>query len=1159
MPRIGRDKMAVQNNEALRLWLWLTQAEKVVTKAIRESDAPFLGLLGETFTKEVRDAMDKAIAANPTVVGYVNRLESHPALFAVHLAWHVMHGMGQGGHFSLYPYVQKALGMSHEPGQAEREPLWQTFRRSLLLLGLEPSPHTSGPHFMANEYLRQAGVPLPFVDDLAARMLSFAKKVGLPEDDDPEGIVSWQSELDARLDTPFSQTARKALALDHQGYYTRVFLRVYAAGGQAVDANNVLEKAMATAFQGGSSSALRRAALPRVLLHDGCLGVFFPGGEEQEWLIEVDGTNRKYWTGAEDRFIPISQVLPTGLMVRGLSNGQKMHMSLWEDDKPNRLLFFSDTGRLAGRGQLAQKEPLTLPPGGYMVLARFTPAGVEAEAISEAPQLVSFPLLLGPGKTRALTNGPARLEVHAECIPLIRWLGAARASKEGVEFQYGAVDLDVELPADWLGKGASYELTLSPGERGASQVVPLELDADGKGSFCVSGLATQAGWKPGLMRLVVELRRTGEARILLRTAALFWLGLHEVRRGLRFHCTDWPENLKLDFGENLERNGNDLVVQDVAARGVRLVFALSEKRQQSLTWNVPGVFLEVESVAEGGVSSRALRALGSTETISLISAKQIVVIASDPGTLRLGEWSQWVDFSRTSTKLLSAAFLASRLTPQSNTLLYENAVTGTSLDLLRLTQPHEVSGFSAQVQSGQFVIRLHVSEPIEAVSVRALALLSDDDDPFTLQANAGVWSGTRFGQAKLMVLDASRGGYTAFVYLNLDYWPGGAWLFNLDAQIKGIWGHLQNSRQDVFTAGLLWEEGGHALTANAWLEQLDALEDRPACDLLKRVHTALLICYAQEAWDGIAWLGNTWKVLTKRWRGREAEALPSLVDMAAMRPPEDSSPSWLPQLSTAAALPGLFALTAEEYRRVNEKPHPLSRALRAMGEMAARWPTVFPDLLHFSAAAACANFPVIAARGAMPQGVDPQRYVEAIHAVPEVEYIYQLGDEDALPGPGDYLGPLHYRHAWRALETAYERTLQGNDIWRGQGIGLAQHAHRVMPILDGWGVPQAWHGKSPHINAWPADPDAVEDDDVLQQRENLDHIAHLLAGLALACRREVRVSGVLELYLNQLNQAGIPLGGPLAFLLQIGDALFAYYLLLWELVLKADAQRENHE
>jgi len=95
------------------------------------------------------------------------------------------------------------------------------------------------------------------------------------------------------------------------------------------------------------------------------------------------------------------------------------------------------------------------------------------------------------------------------------------------------------------------------------------------------------------MRLVVELRRSGEARILLRTATLFWLGLREISRGLRFRCTEWPENLKLEFGENLDRDGNDLTVKDANARGLRLVFGLNQARQQSLTWNVPGCLLRL--------------------------------------------------------------------------------------------------------------------------------------------------------------------------------------------------------------------------------------------------------------------------------------------------------------------------------------------------------------------------------------------------------------------------------------------------------------------------------------------------------------------------------------------------------------------------------------
>lgn len=498
--------------------------------------------------------------------------------------------------------------------------------------------------------------------------------------------------------------------------------------------------------------------------------------------------------------------------------------------------------------------------------------------------------------------------------------------------------------------------------------------------------------------------------VLLRSSSLYWLGLNEISRGLRFRCTAFLENLKLEFSENLVCSGDDLKPKDINARGVRLVFALSEKRKQSLTWNMPGVFVEIEEVVESGLKNRIRRALGSTESVSLTSAKQIVVSASDPGILRLGEWSQRVDFARHSIKMLSAAFLASRLTPQFNMLVYVNEVTGTELSLLRLTQPHEVNGFTARAQGGQIDIRLHVPESLEALSVRVLALLSEEDDIFILQANSSEWTNTRFGRARLMVTGGSQGDYDAHLYINLDFWPEGAWLFNLDGQIKGGWGHLENSRQDVFAAGFLLGRGGQILSHQAWLDQVQVLEDKPACELLQRIHAALLVCYAQEAWDGLSWLVSTWKTLTERWRGREVMALTTLSDLVAMRPPEGVSASWLPQLAIAATLPGLFALPVEEYRRVNEKAHPISRSLRAMGEIADSYPAVFPRLISPVVAMGFENVQAMM-RGAMPKGFDPHRYSDAMRQIDSHEYVFRLGDEGFLPGPGDYLGPLHYRHA----------------------------------------------------------------------------------------------------------------------------------------------------
>lgn len=1127
----------------------LSEAEKSIRGAVQESDAPFLGLLGESFSTEIRKAVDEAIAANPTVAGYTRWLHLYPALFATNLAWHVMRGMGESGHFSLYPYIQKALGVAATPDQRERENLWRAFRHALLALGLEPSPRTFGTHYMADEYLRQAGVPLPFVDDLAERMLTFAKKVGIPYDDDPEGITAWQTELDDRLNIPFSQTARKTLALDRQGYYTRLFLRVYTNDGQPTDNSNKLEKAISEAFQQQTTPGIKRTALPRIALNNGCLGVFFPGGDDQEWRVEVDGEKRLYRSGVEDQFIPLGHVLPSKIEVSSLNSGQKVQTTIWEDEKPNRMLFFSETGRLLGRGQLAQ-GPLNLPPGAYTVLSRFSPNDIETDELSDAPPLFTFTLSLRPGETRVLANGPASLEVRADSEPLIDWQGNAHASKDGVEFIFGQAGLEVEIPTDWLDIGAHYELTLMPSGAGTEKIIPLAVDAEGRSIIDLSAIAAGENWKPGLIRLLVELRRAGEKRVLSRSARLYWLGLREISRGLRFVCTHWPENLDLNCSDNVSRNGNDLTYKEAAARNVRLVFDLSEKRQQSLSWNVPGVFIEIEQPAGGGIPERVSRAIGSTESVSLTSPKQIIVIADEPGVLQLGDWSQHVDFTRRSSKVLPASFLSSRLTPQSSTLVYRNERTGNSLELLKLTQPHEVISFSSKIVNGQFEAHLQLSEPLDALSIRALNLMSDEDYVFELPANSSDWIQTRFGTARLMVVKGSNGGYAAYLYINLEYWPSGAWLFYLDAQIKGIWGHLQNNRQDMFAAGMLLSDG-QVLTPRLWLGELKALEDKKALEVLARVHTAMQACYAKATWDSIAWLGDAWKTLAERWKGHEGKGLITLADLTAQRAPDDASSTWLPQTSITSTLPGLFALEAQEYRRINEKPHPLTRSLKAMASADEAYPAVFPDLLHFAAAAGFRNFAEIAI-GKPPSGFKPDLYSQTLISADASENQYRINDDTWLPGPGDFLGPLHYRHAMRMLEDKYDRSLGGNEIRRGQALGMCIRFHRDRPTLDVPGTPGHYCAYSPHIMPWAYPTDDGLDDSILQRYENLSHLAHFVAWLAYACRLETRVPGTLSKFISDLpDQAHVE--SSLTYATQIGESLFAYYLLLWELALKADA------
>jgi len=1147
--------MAQINPTQLKRRLLLDQSEKVMKRRIETSDAPFLGLFGQVFDEypDMRQAVAEEIGANPSCPGYLRHLEQRPALFSVWMVWHVMKGMGQDGHFSLYPHLQNALGLAQELGQAEREPLWSSFRNAIVKLGLDPSPVTSGPHFMFKEYLRQVGVPLAWASALAGKMLAFARKAGLPDDDDPEGITSWQSALDAKLNSPFPQTARKGLALDALGYYTRVFLRVRNARGQAIDATHTLEKAMASALSAADlgNDAIRRAAMPYVLLHDGILGAFLPGREEGEWCVSVDGVSRSYRSSADDRFVPISVALPPQIEIRDGLNGQSSKIILWEDERPNRLLIFAASGRLKGTAQLAQPEVLILPPGNYTILSRFAPNGLEVEEVREQPRLFMFSLFLHPGSRYVLDNGPAQLSLQAESQAFLNWQGDGRSTREGTEFFPDNLSVMVEIPPDWLALGGrDYVLSLTAAGLDARLEIPLTVNEAGTVLVDIGSEARRAGWAKGFSRLLAELRRPGEVRALQRSAVLYWHGLLSISDGLRFTCEASPVNFEPLISENVTLSDNILKPANGTGRMLRLVFKLGDQRRQVLTWAMPGVFVEVECFLDGGQTQRVSRPLGSTEVVSTLSAKQILVTASDAGELRLGDWLQQVDFARRPLKALSAAFLADHITPRANTLSYLNRRSGTEIPLLRLVRPHGVCGIKGEVQDGQFVVRLDMEEPLEELAISAQELMSGERVTMKLSANATEWTGQTFARARLMVLKDEESGYQAHVYFDLDRWPSGAWVFGFDGRLRGIWGHLENARRDLFAIGLAWDERRQAQRPENILARLDALDDDKALVVLQRVQEALLPCYALESWNSLKWLGDAWSKLVTRWKDREAEALTALADMAALRPPEDSAASWQLQVTAGAALPRLFTLSAKEYRRVNERPSPMLRALNAIGTMATIYPSVFPDLIHPVAAMGFSNARAIM-NGANPDGFDIEQYTQALGQVDSYEYLFQLDDDGFLPGPGDYLGPLHLRHALRSLESRYKAGLSGNELRRGQAIGLCQHACRRLPTLEGTGTPAKPQRKSPLVNPWRNTGEAV-DEEVALTREHLDGMAHLLASLAWVCRLDGRQPGTLKAWLTRLNQMNIPLQGPLSYLLQVGEAIFSFYLVLWELVLMAN-------
>ena len=73
-----------------------------------------------------------------------------------------------------------------------------------------------------------------------------------------------------------------------------------------------------------------------------------------------------------------------------------------------------------------------------------------------------------------------------------------------------------------------------------------------------------------------------------------------------------------------------------------------------------------------------------------------------------------------------------------------------------------------------------------------------------------------------------------------------------------------------------------------------------------------------------------------------------------------------------------------------------------------------------------------------------------------------------------------------------------------------------------------------------------------QKQENLQNILHFLSLFALHCRASARSPASLHAFMSRLHSAEQPVDACIPYLLQVGDAFFAYYLLLWEVVLTSE-------
>ena len=1141
--------------------IWHQHTEEVLRHSIAQGEYPYLGLYHSSFTPKMREFLDKQTKLyHKPVKEYIHALRKWPAIYACYLTLHVAESYGDESGRGIYPAIGFAVsGKSQELTTHDREALWLAYRLACLKLGLAVSSRQSGTNYMVNEYLQQSGVPVNYVVDLVKRMIRYAKKVGLPSDDNPQAIQQWMRAFSKRLKTPVSITVRNAIENDEHGFYLRLFLKLIDTSASS-PAESELEAMMAKTiidFGFEQLSDVRQLSLPRLLWLDNGFAVELPAGESSIWTVQLDDELISQVGKHELQLIPLQG---TDYKTVTLSDEVKNKYSfdLWPDHKDNRLLVFSGQGEFITQAQLsADANVLALEPGHYQFVSRFIPKGLEAEIehLAEEPNLYGLEVDLKPEQKLSLQRGPASLLIQADAKPYVGLIGQSYHDTKGHEiYASKGLKLGLSLPVDYLQQTDSgYTVRLVPGNLGEACEISINPVDSGLIELDLASWASQ--WRAGLVRLLIELRRDDIARPIVRLSFLFWNGLACVENANQFYCDRSPENLQLQESDNSAVYEKYVSYKEASQRSFSLCFQLSEHKKISLAWFVQGVFISLKDYADGQYRERILQKKMPL-TVSNGSRALLEVFSSTPGVLQLGSFSKNIGI-KNKTLRLHLSSLVEYLTPESHTLQFTAQGSLIAEPLLNLMTSNELLSFKVSCINDYQTVFMSLSHVVSVFRLTAVDQLTGQCVSVELVPDhvADLHNASRLANVTSTIEGEVRHYHLECPIRN---WSSGAWVMTLEVKVNNRWGFLCNARQDHYAFGLLVAESGQRLLPSDIEALLGFLSIGELLPVLRRVHLALLVCYAQESWDEILWLKSLWLYLVHKLKPQTGELLLESLHLAAQYPPDTASSGWVPILSLGATIPWIFSCSANTYKGFEHRRENLLLAFKVFELLNEGVASLLGQgLLNGIFALSFANRHAVM-QGHEPKGFEMSAYQNVLEREDTSSKISVFYQDDWQPRASEFLGALHYQWAVKKFKDHYLRTSKGNDFRRITALGLIKNCTRLsIDKLCSEALPDSFQAYSLGLlDALSDDEIDLLSDEAAQQRENYLAMIQFLSVFAQVCRHEVRSPGVLKQFINELSKqmtSGFnELHGVLGYLLFVGEDIFAFYLLLWEIVFQAD-------
>lgn len=1137
--------------------IWLDHTEKELRKLISEGETPFLGLNVGFFKQSWKDYISKNLQTTKYEYKlFLEMLFKWPAISATYLTLFIVEGYGTRGNHEVYPFIDKAISDGNKRiSSSDKESLWTVFRRACLSLGLDTQLRKSGTNYMVDEYLKQCGIPLEYIPELTDRMLRYGSVAGFPEDDDPISVRLWQDGLIQRLGN-ISVTVKKTLASDENGYYIRLFSRLmsddYTLSKDALRTEQIMFHAIENADNKLKISARSQVMLvPRVVWRDDVLGLELPPGETVIWTISHGDESFDVGGHLETQFSAFdTEQLPKEVIIKNNQNDIKYSHKLWEEGKANRFLIFDENGYFVTNGGLATEKSICIDPGEYVFVSRFKSKHKENECyeVSQDPNIYQWQEILLPDEEIELQRGPAKCVIQSLSRPLIKVEGESIQDIKGKE-----VFLSHELLLKIIISKELVEITeqgfvAKIKSQGIKDDIEIDVNPDDNGVFTLNFEQVLQQWDLRLDYILVELKQKGINRSIVRKRLLVWNGLENVKDRIAFFCSKVPDNIDRDSCENLDIDDSNSKIKfrDDSKRTFRMIFKLSEKRNLTLIWSVPGIFLHVEDFSSDQVIESPIKK-GITRSIKNDSREVLEIRTTFDGVLSLGEYRQVIK-KKIGKKRIHFSSLVEYLTPDADTLSFLEEGTATEQPLIKLVTPHEVLEYSSENKNDSHHVKFSLTSQTEEIRCKVVELFSGSKDSFEIKCNDPQALLNPETKASAFCLTTTE-AYVYELQFNFDKFHQGAWIINFEVKINGRWGILSNSRDDVFSSGFILnhlEQQGSSIFLN---RLFDMVPDEERMLVFERFHKALLVCYALESWPTLKWISDFWQQLIHTFDYQSEKELGALIILSLLSPPETSSPSWFPLLSIGASVPEIYAQPCNLYKKLSKQ----FTVFSVFHQIKKPYVNLFQDnLITISVAGGFKNFIKIV-QGKEPSQFDLKQYKETLMIRDLPERWSLLSSEDWIPGNGDYLGSLHYRFAIDSLKSKYSDSLLGNEIRRGYALRLANRLQNSVLENFAPGIPEHLY-EAEELGLFSPEPEEGWN----QEAENLHEIIHFLSIYAAVCRWETRIPGTLENFNKKINDIlkiePYLIQQAVGYLLYVGADIFYFYLLLWEVIFKIDVQ-----